>query len=135
MNWWSVLKTYTDETGKPMGPSSMDPMDAKGAAHALQIEDNTAAAGQALRNLMGRQNQPQPPEQEESKPLYDQKQQLGIAHYLLEDIQQIAQLLRELHDDGGSADWERLLFDVERIKQILEDALTGGGPKPSGGGM
>ena len=79
--------------------------------------------------------QPQPPEQEESKPLYDQKQQLGIAHYLLDDVQQIAQLLRELHDSGGSADWERLLFDVERIKQILEDALTGGGPKPSGGGM
>tara|TARA_B100002019_G_C21002238_1_gene465906 strand:+ start:381 stop:695 length:315 start_codon:yes stop_codon:yes gene_type:complete len=79
--------------------------------------------------------QPQPPEQEESKPLYDQKQQLGIAHYLLDDVQQIAQLLRELHDTDGSADWERLLFDVERIKQILEDALTGGGPKPSGGGM
>jgi hypothetical protein len=82
--------------------------------------------------------QPQPPypaEQEEAKPLYDQKQQLGIAHYLLDDIQQIAQLLRQLHDEDGSADWERLLFDIERIKQILEDALTGDGPKPSGGGI
>ena len=126
MNWWSVLKNdesfYMDETGKPMGPSSMDPMEAAGAKQAL-----------AATHIQ--QNQPQPPEQEESKPLYDQKQQMGIAHYLLDDIQQIAQLLRELHDDGASQDWERLMYDVERIKQILEDALTGGGPQPSGGGI
>lgn len=114
MNWWSVLKNhesfYMDETGAPM-------------------------QGGAQQGAPMQSPQPQPPEQEESKPLYDQKQQMGIAHYLLDDIQQIAQLLRELHDDGVSQDWERLMYDVERIKQILEDALTGGGPKPSGGGI
>ena len=119
MNWWSILKNDDPLQGFSEG---MNP-----AEWADRMQNHWDQQPQ--------ETQPQPPEQEESKPLYDQKQQLGIAHYLLDDIQQIAQLLRELHDDGGSADWERLLFDVERIKQVLEDALTGGGPTPSGGGM
>tara|TARA_R100000008_G_scaffold67944_1_gene45098 strand:+ start:444 stop:800 length:357 start_codon:yes stop_codon:yes gene_type:complete len=78
--------------------------------------------------------QRQPPEQEESKPLYDQKQQLATAHYLMDDIVMIAQGLRKQYDPHEeSADFDRLLYDIQRIKQILEDALTGGGPASQGG--
>ena len=77
----------------------------------------------------------QPAEQEEAKPLYDQKQQLSIAHYLIDDIAQITrELLKRYDPHEESQDFARVIFDIQRIKQILEDALTGEGPAPQGGG-
>ena len=64
---------------------------------------------------------------EKPKPLYDQKQQLGIAHFLIGDIVQLVDVLHQMYGDDNPH-WERIKYDVERLKTILENGLTGGGP-------
>jgi len=64
---------------------------------------------------------------EKPKPLYDQKQQLGIAHFLIGDIVQLIDVLHQMYGDDNPH-WERIKYDVERLKTILENGLTGGGP-------
>ena len=129
---WTFLKNengsfYIDDDGAPLKERNMQ--------QSVDRLNNTQTTGGRPQQSP---NSPTPPEQEESKPLYDQKQQLATAHFLMDDVNSIAQKLMNaqhamgtIQDQGG--DWERLMYDIQRIKQILEEALTGDGPRPSGG--
>tara|TARA_R110000744_G_scaffold289493_1_gene400377 strand:+ start:2707 stop:3120 length:414 start_codon:yes stop_codon:yes gene_type:complete len=128
---WTFLKNdgsfYMDEDGAPLKEQNMQ--------QSVDRLNNTQTTGGQPQQSP---NSPTPPEQEESKPLYDQKQQLATAHFLMDDVNSIAQKLMNaqhamgtIQDQGG--DWERLMYDIQRIKQILEEALTGDGARPSGG--
>tara|TARA_R110000787_G_scaffold233576_4_gene340499 strand:+ start:1607 stop:2026 length:420 start_codon:yes stop_codon:yes gene_type:complete len=130
---WTFLKNdgsfYMDDDGAPLKEQNMQ--------QSVDRLNNTQTTGGQPQQSQS-PNSPTPPEQEESKPLYDQKQQLATAHFLMDDVNSIAQKLMNaqhamgtIQDQGG--DWERLMYDIQRIKQILEEALTGDGARPSGG--
>lgn len=86
--------------------------------NSMFIDDTGAPMNQATADAM---------KPEKPKPLYDQKQQMGIAHFLIGDIVQLVDLLEQMYGDDNPY-WERIKYDVERLKTILEDGLTGGGP-------
>jgi|TARA_E500000305_G_scaffold97772_1_gene88998 hypothetical protein len=76
---------------------------------------------------MGGQEKPEKP-----KPLYDQKQQLAIAHRKLAEVRMLAKQIA-----GGDSDpqtIERIMYDLDELNRIVEEALTGEGPMPEHGG-
>jgi hypothetical protein len=97
------------------------------------VQPNQPVSGDAQAVNQSQSAPAAPAEQEDAKPIYDQKQNAAIAHFLIDDIGQIAEKLYG-QSSGQDQDFDRLIYDIQRIKQILENALTGAGPSPQGGG-
>ena len=68
--------------------------------------------------------QEQQRQQEQQKPLYGNKENMGIAHYLANDIVQLVDVLHSMYGDDNPH-WERIKYDVQRLKSLLEEALQG----------
>lgn len=62
--------------------------------------------------------------EEKEKPLYGNKENMGIAHYLANDIVQLVDVLHSMYGDDNPH-WERIKYDVQRLKSLLEEALQG----------
>ncbi len=62
--------------------------------------------------------------EEKQKPLYGNKENMGIAHYLANDIVQLVEVLHSMYGDDNPH-WERIKYDVQRLKSLLEEALQG----------
>lgn len=62
--------------------------------------------------------------EEKQKPLYGNKENMGIAHYLANDIVQLVDVLHSMYGDDNPH-WERIKYDVQRLKSLLEEALQG----------
>jgi hypothetical protein len=73
---------------------------------------------------MGEQPGEQPMGEEKQKPLYGNKENMGIAHYLANDIVQLVDVLHSMYGDDNPH-WERIKYDVQRLKSLLEEALQG----------
>ncbi len=63
-------------------------------------------------------------QEEKEKPLYGNKENLGIAHYLANDILQLVEVLHSMYGDDNPH-WERIKYDVQRLSSLLEEALRG----------
>ena len=70
--------------------------------------------------------------QEEPKPLYDQKQQLAIAHQKLSEIRMLMEQIAQ--GDTSPETLQRIGYDLDELNRIIEDALSGEGPMPENGG-
>ena len=70
------------------------------------------------------EEQPMEGQEEKEKPLYGNKENMGIAHYLANDIVQLVDVLHSMYGDDNPH-WERIKYDVQRLKSLLEEALQG----------